>query len=78
CYRCLVPDIPPDAETCARVGIVGALPGMIGSMMALEAIKHITGAGDTLDGRIFLFDGLAAEARTLRLPRDPACPACGG
>lgn len=78
CYRCLVPDIPPDAETCARVGIVGALPGMIGSMMALEAIKHITGAGDTLDGRIFLFDGLTAEARTLKLPRDPACPACGG
>lgn len=77
CYRCLVPDIPPDAETCARVGIVGALTGVIGSMMALEAIKHITGAGQTLDGRLLIFDGLGAESRTLKLARDPACPACG-
>lgn len=77
CYRCLVPHIPPDAETCARVGIVGALTGVIGALMALEAIKHITGAGETLDGRLLIFDGLTAEARTLRLARDPACPACG-
>ena len=77
CYRCLVPEIPPGAETCARVGIVGALPGVIGSMMALEAIKHVTGAGKTLDGRVFLFDGLSAESRTLKLSRDPGCPACG-
>lgn len=78
CYRCLVPDIPPDAETCARVGIVGALTGVIGSLMALEAIKHITGAGETLGGRLLIFDGLGAESRTLKLARDPACPACGG
>lgn len=77
CYRCLVPAIPPDAETCARVGIVGALTGVIGSLMALEAIKHITGAGETLDGRLLIFDGLGGESRTLRLARDPACPACG-
>lgn len=77
CYRCLVPDIPPDAETCARVGIVGALTGVIGSLMALEAIKHITGAGETLDGRLLIFNGLGAESRTLKLARDPACPACG-
>lgn len=76
CYRCLVPEVPPDAETCARVGIVGALTGVIGSLMALEAIKHITGAGETLDGRLLVFDGLAGEARTLRLARDPNCPAC--
>lgn len=77
CYRCLVPEAPPDADTCARVGIVGALTGVIGSMMALEAIKWITGVGMSLAGRIFLFDGLNAEARTVTLKRDPKCPACG-
>lgn len=77
CYCCLVPEAPPDAETCARVGIVGALTGVIGSMMALEAIKWITGAGTPLAGRIFLFDGLNAEARTVLLKRDPKCSVCG-
>lgn len=77
CYRCWVPEIPPDAETCARVGIVGALVGVVGSMMALEAIKHICTAGETLDGRIWLFDGLSMESRTVTLPRDPDCPVCG-
>tara|TARA_R110000744_G_scaffold84678_3_gene165689 strand:+ start:45363 stop:46109 length:747 start_codon:yes stop_codon:yes gene_type:complete len=76
CYRCWVPEIPPDAETCARVGVVGALPGLIGSMMALEAIKHICDAGQTLDGRILLFDGLAMESRTVKLRRDPECQGC--
>lgn len=76
CYRCLVPEAPPDAETCARVGVVGALTGVIGSMMALEAIKWITGAGAPLTGRLFIFDGLNAEARTTILKRDPNCPAC--
>ena len=78
CYRCWVPETPPDAETCARVGVVGALTGVIGSIMALEAIKHICGAGETLDGRILLFDGLAMQSRTVRLKRDPACPGCRG
>ena len=77
CYRCLVPDIPPDAETCAAVGVVGALAGVIGAMMALEAIKVITGAGEPLQGRLLIYDALAAEARTVRLPADPDCPACG-
>jgi molybdopterin/thiamine biosynthesis adenylyltransferase len=77
CYRCWVPEIPPDAETCARVGIVGALVGVVGSIMALEAIKHICAAGETLDGRIWLFDGLSMESRTVKLPRDPDCPVCG-
>jgi len=77
CYRCLVPATPPDAETCAAVGIVGALTGVIGSMTALEAIKEITEAGESLAGRLLLFDGLAAEARTVKLPRDPACRVCG-
>ena len=77
CYRCLVPDIPPDAETCAAVGVVGALAGIVGSVMALEVIKIITAAGVPLFGRLWLYDGLAADSRTIGLPRDPACRACG-
>ncbi len=76
CYRCFVPEAPPDAETCARVGVVGALTGVIGSIMALEAIKLITQAGEPLIGRVMLFDGLKGDARTATLKRDPACPAC--
>tara|TARA_R110001606_G_scaffold359994_3_gene512053 strand:+ start:15613 stop:16353 length:741 start_codon:yes stop_codon:yes gene_type:complete len=78
CYRCLVPEAPPDAETCARVGVVGAVAGVIGSMAALEAIKWITGAGTPLSGRLLLYDGLAGTARTVALPADPSCPVCGG
>uniref|UniRef100_UPI0025CD70E5 HesA/MoeB/ThiF family protein n=1 Tax=uncultured Brevundimonas sp. TaxID=213418 RepID=UPI0025CD70E5 len=58
CYRCLVPEIPPDAETCARVGVVGALAGVIGAMAAMEAIKLIVGAGEALTGRLLIYDGL--------------------
>jgi molybdopterin/thiamine biosynthesis adenylyltransferase len=76
CYRCLVPDIPPDAETCQAVGVIGALAGVIGSMMALEAIKRITGAGEGLAGRLLIYDALAAEARTVKLTADPDCPIC--
>jgi molybdopterin/thiamine biosynthesis adenylyltransferase len=78
CYRCLVPHIPPDAETCAIVGVVGALAGVVGAMMALEAIKLITGAGEPLTGRLWLYDALDGESRTVRLSADAACPACGG
>lgn len=77
CYRCLVPHIPPEAETCALVGVVGALAGVVGSMMALEAIKLITGAGEPLSGRLWLYDALDGESRTVRLSADPECPACG-
>jgi molybdopterin/thiamine biosynthesis adenylyltransferase len=76
CYRCLVPEVPPDAETCALVGVVGALAGVIGSMMALEAVKVLTGAGQALSGRLLIYDALAAETRTVRIGADPACPAC--
>ncbi len=78
CYRCLVPNIPPSAETCSEVGVVGALAGIVGSMMALETIKLITGAGETLSGRLWIFDGLKAESRTVTLAKDPGCPACSG
>ena len=78
CYRCLVPEVPPDAETCVAVGVVGALAGVIGSMMALEAVKLITGAGEALSGRLLIYDGLSGESRTVRVGPDPACPSCGG
>lgn len=76
CYRCFVPEAPPNAETCSRVGVVGALTGVIGSIMALEAIKLVVQAGEPLIGRVMLFDGLNGEARTVALKRDPACPVC--
>ncbi len=77
CYRCLVPAPPPNIETCAQAGIVGALVGVIGSVMALEAIKEIAEAGESLAGRLFIYDGLGAQARTITLPKDPECPVCG-
>ena len=77
CYRCFVPERPLDEETCATHGVLGAIAGMGGSMMAMEAIKLITGAGDVLDGRLYVFDALRAEGRTIRLARDPNCPQCG-
>jgi molybdopterin-synthase adenylyltransferase len=78
CYRCLVPEIPPEAETCSAVGVVGALAGVIGSMMALEAVKLLTGAGEPLTGRLMIYDALAGETRTVRVAADPECPVCGG
>ena len=77
CYRCLVPEIPPGAETCQAVGVVGALAGVIGSLMALEAIKLIAGAGEPLTARLLLYDALAGETRTVTLAADPDCPVCG-
>jgi molybdopterin/thiamine biosynthesis adenylyltransferase len=77
CYRCLVPEIPPDAETCAAVGVVGALAGVVGSMMALEAVKLLTAAGAPLTGRLLIYDALAGETRTVRIGADPECPVCG-
>jgi len=76
CYRCLVPDLPPQEERCAEVGVIGALTGIAGSIMAMEAIKWITGAGTPLLGRLWIYDGLTAESRTVSLPRDPNCPTC--
>lgn len=77
CYQCLVPETPPDAETCARVGVVGALAGVIGAMAALEAIKLLTNAGEPLTARLMLYDGLAGTSRVVKIAADPACPVCG-
>lgn len=76
CYQCWVPEAPPDAERCAEVGVVGALTGVIGSLMALEAVKLITGAGAPLLGRLIVFDGLSGRTRTVSVHRDPTCPIC--
>jgi len=79
CYRCLVPEAPPreDQLNCAEEGVLGPLAGVIGSMAALETIKEILKIGDSLAGRLVIYDGLSASLRTILLPRDPECPDCG-
>lgn len=78
CYRCLTPHVPPGVAGCAQVGVVGAMAGVVGTWMALETVKLLTGAGETLSGRLLMLDGLSGETRTARLRRDPDCPECGG
>jgi molybdopterin/thiamine biosynthesis adenylyltransferase len=80
CYECLFPEAP-DPElvpTCARAGVIGALPGVIGSMMALEAIKLIARAGTSLRGALLIYDGLHAETRRVRIAARGDCPVCRG
>jgi molybdopterin/thiamine biosynthesis adenylyltransferase/rhodanese-related sulfurtransferase len=78
CYRCLFPEPPPPelAPSCAEAGVLGVLPGIIGSIEAMEAIKVVLGIGDSLVGRLLIYDALDEEFRTVRLRRDPSCPAC--
>jgi sulfur-carrier protein adenylyltransferase/sulfurtransferase len=79
CYRCLFPD-PPEPGTipnCAEAGVLGVLPGMIGLVQAIEAIKLILGTGQSLVGRLLHFDALKMKFRELNLRRDPQCPVCG-
>ncbi len=79
CYRCLYPSPPPPGlvPSCAEGGVLGVLPGIVGSIQAAEAIKWILGAGDTLSGRLLLFDALRMKFRELRLRKNPECPVCG-
>ena len=78
CYRCLIPEPPPAdlAPSCAEAGVLGVLPGIIGSIQALEAIKVILGLGDSLSGRLLAYDSLEQSFRTFKVNRDPNCPAC--
>ncbi|MEO1424157.1 MAG: molybdopterin-synthase adenylyltransferase MoeB [Pseudomonadota bacterium] len=79
CYACVFPEAPAAglAPTCAEAGIVGALAGVMGTMMAVEAVKWITGAGESLAGTLLLYDALYADVRRVRVARDPSCPVCG-
>src|SRR5215207_3370015 len=79
CYRCLYSEPPPPGlvPSCAEGGVLGVLPGIIGSIQALETIKWIIGAGDSLVGRLLLFDALKLRFRELQLRKDPSCPVCG-
>ena len=79
CYRCLFPQPPPPelAPSCAEGGVLGVLPGIIGSLQASEALKLCLGIGESLAGRLLLFDALATEFSEVQLRRDPNCPVCG-
>jgi sulfur-carrier protein adenylyltransferase/sulfurtransferase len=79
CYRCLFPEPPPPGTvpSCAEGGVFGVLPGIIGSIQAVEAIKLVTGVGEPLVGRLLLFDALEMEFTTVKLRWDPGCPVCG-
>ena len=79
CYRCLFPAPPPPGTTpsCEASGVLGVLPGLIGTIQAAETLKLLLGVGEPLVGRLLMIDGLRMEFRTMRVPRDPGCPACG-
>ncbi len=79
CYRCLIPEPPPAelAPSCSEAGVLGVLPGIIGSIQAVEAIKMLLDLGDPLVGRLLSYDALEESFRTFKLRRDPDCPACG-
>ena len=79
CYRCLFSEPPPPdlVPNCAEAGVLGVLPGLVGSLQALEAIKWILGVGDPLVGRLLLVDALKVQFREIELRRDPACAMCG-
>ncbi len=79
CYRCVFAEPPPPelVPSCAEAGVLGVLPGLVGSMQALETIKWILGIGKSAAGRLLLIDALALQVREIAVRRDPACPVCG-
>ena len=79
CYQCIFPEAPAEglAPSCAQAGVIGPLPGVVGAMMAVEAIKALTGAGATLQGEMLIYDGLYGESRKIRLSPRQDCPVCG-
>jgi len=79
CYRCLFATPPPAGmiPTCVEAGILGAVPGVVGTLQATEVLKAILGIGESLAGRLLLWNALAMSFTTVRVPRDPACPVCG-
>ncbi len=77
CYRCLYKDMDELAETCSETGVLAPVAGIIGSIQATETLKVLTGVGQTLNGRLLIFDAQTMEWREIRLHKDPACPVCG-
>ena len=79
CYRCVFPDPPPPGEVpnCAEAGVLGMMPGLVGTIQATETVKLIMGIGESLTGRLLLIDGLTMEFRELKIRRNPNCPLCG-
>ena len=79
CYRCLYPAPPPPGlvPSCGEAGVLGAVTGVMGTLQATEVLKEILAMGDSLSGRLLVWDALGARFETIRLPKDPACPACG-
>jgi molybdopterin/thiamine biosynthesis adenylyltransferase len=79
CYRCMIPEPPPAelAPSCAEAGVLGVLPGIIGSIQAIETIKLLLELGDPLVGRLLTYDSLDQSFRTFKVRRDPTCQACG-
>jgi len=78
CYRCLYTDSPEAIQNCSEAGVIGALPGIMGAMQALEAIKIITGAGEVLNHKTLVYDGLNQTARKFQREKKKDCPVCGG
>jgi molybdopterin/thiamine biosynthesis adenylyltransferase len=79
CYRCLFSEAPPPGlvPRCEEAGILGAVAGVMGTLQAVEALKEILGLGDSLSGRLVLYDALSSEFRSFKAPKDPACATCG-
>jgi adenylyltransferase/sulfurtransferase len=79
CYRCLFPEAPPPgaARSCSETGVLGAAAGVMGTLQALEVIKEITGVGESMSGRLLIYEALATLFRTVTFKRDPACALCG-
>ena len=79
CYRCLFPEPPPPGEvpSCAEAGVLGMLPGLVGSIQAIETVKLIMGVGQSLAGRLLLIDALDMDFREVKVRQDPSCPLCG-
>ncbi len=79
CYRCLYPEAPPDGlvPSCGEAGVLGAVTGVMGTLQATEVLKEIMGVGETMAGRLLIWDALGSRFRTINLRPDPACPACG-